>query len=858
MRIDLLCGAAIVATAGGPALAQQAETAPAEDAIVVTGQRAQQARSIALKRDALGITDVASADEIGQLPDRNVAEVVERLPGVGVQYDQGEGRYVAVRGVPSDLNSYTVNGFEIGNPDGNTRRLPLDVISGQLLNRVEVSKLKTADQEGQGLGATINLVTQTAFDFRAPFALQANVQAGYQELNDKVPVRGDLSVGGRFGADRQFGLLLGGSYSKRDFQSFGLYPDDWAPVAGATRGGLPINLKYTDYRLERERIGATGSFDWRPSDDHQFHVRGIYSRFTEDEYRQRYRLDFADGGQALVASGALVLAPDGLSGSSTATAQRSDLRLEYKEKSVLAGMIGGTSRFGPWTLDYGASRTHNEVIEPNQLWQFRNASAIGAVDFDFSDRLFTAAPRIPVGASNLQFRQYTAQDERGEEDIWAFRADARRALALGAESFVKFGAKYRTTDKSFDVANDIYNRGTTANRFTLVGLAGPAADVRVGGGRTYVIAPTIDADLIRAFTDGRLGSAQFVRDDAASLVNQTVSDLELEEDVLAGYAMADLDLGAIALTAGLRVERTSLDIAGFQLAGATVLPVSQQSDYTNWLPSLILRIAPADDVVVRLGYSRSVGRPSYASLSPGGQIVAEGDEADVSLGNPTLRPYVADSLDATGEWYFAPGGLLSLGAFAKFIRNPIFSATFQTDNGSVGGADYDRITFTQPQNGESADIIGLEASYQQQFSFLPGLLSGFGVNLNVTLLDSTLRVPGTTGADRTTGFPEQSDLLWGAQLFYQKGPIEASLAYHHTGRALIAADADPNADQYNDDLRRLDAKLSVAVTDRFTLFFEGQNLTDEPTRQYQGGHRDWVIQNERYGRTFWAGVSAHF
>ncbi|PSJ38765.1 TonB-dependent receptor [Allosphingosinicella deserti] len=863
MRIEFLVGTALAALGAAPAFAQVEEIAPAsEDAIVVTGQRAQLERSIAFKRDALGITDVAAADEIGQLPDRNVAEVIERLPGVGVQYDQGEGRYVAVRGVPSDLNSYTVNGFEIGNPDGNTRRLPLDVISGQLLNRVEVSKLKTADQEGQGIGATINLVTQTAFDFREPFSIQANVQAGYQELNDKVPVRGDVSVGGRFGVDQQFGLLLGGSYSRRDFQSFGLYPDDWALVAGAARDGLPINLKYTDYRLERERIGATGSFDWRPSDDHQFHIRGIYSRFTEDEYRQRYRLDFADGGQALIDSGALVLAPNGLAGTSTATAQRSDLRLEYKEKSVLAGMIGGTSRFGDWTIDYGAARIHNEVIEPNQLWQFRNVSPVGPVDFDFSEKMFTAMPRTAVGASNLQFRQYSEQDERGEEDIWAFRLDARRELGLGRDSFVRFGAKYRTTDKSFDVANEIYNRGSAANRFTLAGagLAGPAAEVRVGNGRTYLIDPTIDADLIRAYTEGKLGSALFVRDAATSLVNATVSDLDLSEDVLAGYAVANLDFGTVAVTAGVRVEHTKLDIAGFQLAGAaSVLPVAQKNDYTNVLPSLIVRITPANDVIVRAGYSRSLGRPSYASLSPGGQITPEGDEADVSLGNPALRPYVADSLDLVGEYYFAQGALLSLGAFAKFIKNPIFSATSQIGNGSIGGADYVRISVTQPQNGESADIVGLEAAYQQQFTFLPGLLSGLGVNLNLTLIDSTLRIPAAgEGTGRTTGFPEQSDLLWGAQLFYQKGPVEASLAYHHTGRALIAADADPLVDQYNDDLRRLDAKASFAVTDRITLFVEGQNLTDEPTRQYQGGRRDWVIQNERYGRTFWAGISAHF
>jgi TonB-dependent receptor len=228
------------------------------------------------------------------------------------------------------------------------------------------------------------------------------------------------------------------------------------------------------------------------------------------------------------------------------------------------------------------------------------------------------------------------------------------------------------------------------------------------------------------------------------------------------------------------------------------------------------------------------------------------------LGNAQLKPFVSDNLDVTAEWYFARGGLFSLGVFAKFISNPIFTSTFTVEDGTFAGTSYGRIEFTQPLNGEAADIIGLEAAFQQQFTFLPGFLSGFGVNLNITLTDSNLRTPAEDGAFRRTTFPEQSELLYGAQLFYQKGPFEASVAYHHTGSALIAADTDPLADQHNDDLRRLDAKASFAVTKNIGLFVEAQNLTDEPTRQYQGGNPNWVIQHERYGRTFWVGASARF
>ena len=315
------------------------------------------------------------------------------------------------------------------------------------------------------------------------------------------------------------------------------------------------------------------------------------------------------------------------------------------------------------------------------------------------------------------------------------------------------------------------------------------------------------------------------------------------------------------MTPGIRVERTDLTIRGFQLENETdVVAVNAKRNYTNWLPSLIVRIEPSDEVIVRLAYTRSVGRPNYSDLTPGGEIGYEQNDdgtfdGSVSLGNPNLEPYIADALDASAEWYFAKGGLFSVGVFAKFIKNPVYTQSFTLLDTSYGGRDYAVLGFSQKANGTSADIIGLELAYRQQFDFLPGFLSGFGLEANMTLIDSKLKVPGRADP---AAFPEQSNLLYGAQLFYQNGPIEASIAYHNTGSALISLGADMLGDQYNDDLRRLDAKASLAVTDNVSLFVEGQNLTDEPTRQYQGERRDWIIQNERYGRTFYAGASVRF
>ncbi|WP_174273690.1 TonB-dependent receptor [Sphingomonas bacterium] len=825
--------------------------------IVVSGQRAQLERSIEAKRDAIGVLDVAAADEIGRLPDKNVAEVIEHLPGVGVTYDQGEGRYVAIRGVPSNLNNYTLNGLEIGNPDGTTRSLPLDIISGQLLNRVEIAKVKTADMDGQGIGGTVNLVTQTAYDFRKPVNFAISGKAGKQELNNKVPYQVDGSFAARFGSDEQFGVTLGGGYSDRNFNSEGFYPDNWKPDARFARGGVPDNIKYTEYSLDRQRISATGSFDWHASDTQTFYVRAVYSRFTENEIRPRYRLDFTTTPYTLNAdglTGTTAGTPSAANGTpGTGAERREDLRLDYKRKSLATAIFGGSSEFGRLRFGYEGGYSRNQTLDRYPLWQFRCNT--GPVTFDFTSKVYTATPVTECSANQMQFRQYQKFNQLNKERIWQGKIDG--TYDLGNESFVKFGAKYRDTDRSFDQDLPTWVRATpTASRWTLgqYNLGGPALCVYPNSANTdqcYTNSPTFNIPALQAFTDANLGGALMPLDAATTLVNNTIADFRLKERVAAGYVMANLRFGALTVTPGLRYERTRLAVTGYQLlAGTTtVLPLAQTNSYGDWLPSVIVRARPTDTTIFRMTYSKSLGRPEYSSLNPGGSI--DSVNATVSLGNPGLKPYRADNFDATAEWYFARGSLLSVGAFAKIVKNPIFSQVTVLRNTTYAGVAYPVLSITQPLNAAKGDIIGIEAQFQQQFTFLPGLLSGFGISLTGTLTDSVLRLP--TG--RTSTFPSQSKYLYGAELFYQKGPFEASVAYHNTGHSLLAIGNPDYNDQYNDDLRRLDAKASLAVWRDMRVFFEAQNLTDEPTRQYQAGIQDWLIQNERYGRTFYLGLS---
>jgi TonB-dependent receptor len=826
------------------------------DGIVVTGQRLSQERAIDFKRQDERIIDAISADEIGQLPDKNAAESLERLPGISLRYDQGEGRYVAIRGIDGALNNVTVNGVALGTPDGDSRNMPLDVVSGQLASRIEVVKAATPDMDAQGLGGTINLVSQSPFDFGKPFILRGSAAVGAQQLNDEHPVQADLTIGGLFGADHQFGVLFGINYSRRDYRTYGIYPDDWREVDGIDRG-MPINIKSTTYDLDRRRLGLSAALEFRPTLDDTFHLRALHSDFQEDEVRQRYRLDFAGNGQLASAD----FNGDGRSGTTYGVERRQDLRLEEKDKSVSSVSIGAEHLRGDWTVDYDLSLTRNELVEPNSTWQFRGGSV--DVDFDMGPALFSVVPRQDAPASDLGFRSHGVQDERGEEKAVAYAFNARRELHVADGGYLKFGVKHRDTGKWFDGLTTTYGRaGAGPDRFSLgdFGLAGRDSPVRLDD-RTYQNGPTIDAGAIRQFTRENIDGGRFVLNVEDTLADAVLSDYDVDEKVSAAYVMASIDRGNWTTLFGARVERTQVDVRGYRLENGTdVVPVSSNNSYTDVLPAVHVRYEPTSDLVFRAAYTESIGRPSYSQMSPGGSLefveLAPGlYEGALSEGNVALEPYQSRNFDVSAEWYPTEGTMLSAGLFHKKIDNPIFGYEEVRRDYTYNGRLHERFEYSQPRNADEGDITGLELAYQQQLTFLPGLWNGFGVGANVTFIESSLDVPGRS---EEATFPKQAETLYGIQLFYQKHGLEAAINYHYTDDFLDSIQDSPGTDTFFAAQERLDFKVGYALNDHVGIFLEAQNLTDEVNREIQGGRKDWIIGHERYGRTYYAGLTARW
>lgn len=821
--------------------------------VVVVGQRLSQQNAIAIKQRAQNVVDATSADEMGRMADKNLAENIERLPGVSLKYDQGEGRYVSIRGVDGALNNVTVNGVDLGSPDGDTRQLPLDVIGGQLLSRVEVIKVVTPDMDAQAVGGTVNLVPQSPFDFKRDHFGRFAAQVGWHELNSTNPVAADAAAGAVWGPNREMGFLFGANYSKRDYRSYGIYPDDWSDVTGFERG-LPTNIKYTTYDLDRERLGLAANFEMRPAAGQRYYLQALYSQFKEEEYRQRYRLDF----------GTVTPSGDGYTGTATGGERRQDLRLENKDKSVANLTFGGENHIGQWTLDYQMALGRNELDEPNKVWTFRSSGITGgsvSSSIDMRPFIYTVTPVAEVAPSALQFRQLTVQRNKASEDISILSLNARRDFSADGRTYVKAGLRLRDASKMQDNASDRYDRGTSANRFTLAsnGLLG-AVHTTILDDVTLVNQPTINADAMKAYTNAHLGDATMVYSTTVSQQQEVLNDYTVDERVSAAYVMGAYAVGRLTVSGGVRAEKTEGEFHGFETRGLTtstptIVPVDVSRDYTNVLPNLIVRFDATDRLVLRAAYSQTVGRPAYPQMTSGQNIDETTSPVTISGGNPDLKPYLSKNIDLSAEWYFARGGLLSAGAFSKAIDDPIFSSRTTASNVTFAGTTYTSAVLVRPANAGSADIKGIELNYQQQFRFLPGVLKGLGISANATFTDSEMNDPAGRGK---TAMPRQSDTVYGVQLFYQDDRIEAALAYHHSDAYLDTIGADTDADTYFNDFNRLDAKLSYAVSPRLTLTIEGQNLNDEPLWEYQGRRPERVIGYEKYGRTAYLGLRARF
>jgi len=831
--------------------------------ITVTGFRLSQATALQDKKSAAVIKDSVTADDAGKLPDQNAAEALQRLPGVSTTVDQGEGRYVTIRGIDPGLNNVTLDNQILATPEGDTRRIALDTVPANLLSKLEVVKTVTPDMDGNSIGGAINIVTPSAFDDPDGRFGNASIEYGYYELNGENPYGGSLAWGQTFGADDRWGIVLSGSYSEREYASHNLQGGDpWEEAADDTGILIPDELVLRDYTIERIRSGVVANLEFRPNDDVKLYFRNLYNEFEDTElqpetiyaYREGDLIDFTP-----------------TSGTFTEGEGSRELQSRLEKQSIQTSTLGGEYEFGAWTL--GGSLTYGEAEQDTPWdfgWAFELDEAI-PMTYDTSSFFFdvTAGPEFQ-DASLFEFGEMFRASQIVEEELKIAQLDLKRDFVRwDRDGFIKFGAKYVDREKSSDQEMQVYD-GFDGD-LLLSDVSRPGDPDFYESERRYTFGPQVDFGAAQQFYDAN--AASFELNDADSIAESFGVDYTISEDVTAGYLMAQIDLmPELTVIGGVRVERTESDFSAHDLefVDGDIDPAPPQvtgsKSYTNWLPGLQMRYAATPDLLVRAAWTNTIGRPSYEQNVPfrifeteaveddEGEVVEGVFEGAIETGNADLDPLESMNFDLSVEYYLQPSGVLAAGVFYKDIDNPIFTRVQQLEEVDFEGRFYEELEIVQPQNAESGEIFGIELNYQQAFSMLPAPFDGLGISLGYTYSDSEATV-----FDRESDVPFflQSEHVANLALFYERGGLGLRLGYSYKSEYLDSLGDSPETDLYVDEHGQLDFKASYDIGEMFTVFLQGQNLNDEPLRFYSGD-KSRLAENEIYSWNAMLGVQVKF
>jgi len=818
--------------------------------LLVVGQRAMMAGSISRQRAADGVASIVTRDAIGQFPDQNVAEASRRLTGVNVLNDQGEGRFIAVRGLDPSLNAASVNGTRLPAPEADTRSVALDVIPSELVESIEIKKTLTPDMDADTIGASIEINTTKAFDRKDPF-FSATVEGSYNDMNEKVSPKFGVDFSYPF-SDR-LGLAGGFSYNQRKTSTDNTEMDGW----DETDDGIVFadTLEYRDYDVKRTRWGGSLSLDFKASESTSLYARGLYSKFTDLEKRGRLTFEMDEEPSSGTATTATFLSDDG------AISVQRDLKDRFEGQTIQSYEVGGETFADAWTFNYKVSYSkadehEHRTQDPTAFeYEAEEPGQLGAT-FDYSN-LYTTSYDITAGEddfldpSNYEFDKIENTDGLSTDEEWAGKFDIARDFALSQGDLqLKAGGKARLRTKKYnymDIVQDEFD-----GDYTL-------ADVM--GGQTYNLAdiePLPDRSKVRAFYQDH--EDQFITNDFDTEYESAAAFYDVDEDIYAGYAMARLDTGRMVLIGGARLEHTEDDVAANQVLtveeddGDTleVTPVGFKNSYTDILPSASLRYNATDEVVLRAGVFKSVVRPGIGQIAPR-FLVEESDdgEREGEFGNPDLKPYRAWNFDLSAEWYFARNAVIQIGGFYKTVDN--FIVTAQYDDFTFNGIFADEATI--PINGDEAKIKGIEFNYQQSLTFLPGALNGLLAGFNYTYTDAEGSLPD----GRDIPLPAASKNNYNAFVGYEKGPISlrATVAYRDSYLDELGDSAEE--DRYVKSHTQWDFTAKYKINDYVRVYGELVNLNDEPYVAFQKGPQaDRLLQYETYSWTGKLGVKASF
>jgi TonB-dependent receptor len=811
------------------------------------------AAALTLQFNASNIVSTLSGDEIRSLPNFNAAEAAGRIPGVSLERDEGEGKFVQVRGTSPRLSNVTIDGVQI--PGTEADRIPkLDDVPSDLLAAISVSKTLTADMEADAIGGTVRLQTKTPEG--APRGYLAG-QWGQMDLAGRTTYQAGFTYGGRYGDQGKLGFLIGASADRNNRGIDDVEPA-WADVSGFA---APNEWSMRDYRYGRKRYGVGGDLDYRFNPGSRVYVKGLWSDFLNNG--SVYINDIAgDPTPAGAGNGTI---PD------AAITRTAESRAPHEHMWALTA--GATQGAGRWTLDYAL-----DLSGTSQSSAFRFA------DFGYTGAPMTLGYTAPGSSFYPKFQFQSAADSMAAADPANFAlSDIYQSLhtttgrdvggdvnallhyALGDNaSQFKVGARIRHERKVFTQQSvALVDTSATPGMSTfLSSFSDPGFYSAFARG--YVIGPVPSYSEVLAYEGQNAGS--FINVIAPS--SDTLSSFGGTEQVTAGYAMNTTDIGKLRVNAGLRVEATHATYTGHALttdsAGNTtgVQDISGTKNYTDLFPSVQLRYAVDPRTNVRLALTRGIARPNYPDLAPNqsGMICPtcanQPSLSGFSTGNPNLKAQYAWNVDLLFAHYLRTVGEISGGLFYKDLKDVILSRRITY----TGPGPFHGYQGYAPDNGGGGTLWGFEAVWTQRFVSLPGFFAGLGIDANWTHTDSKVLVDPQTG--REAPLRRQSPNIANLYVTYDKSPFSARIGWTYNG-PMIDSYGDgtptPNGDTYFYAHGQVDGSIVYNATHNVQIQVEALNINNAPFGFFMGtpGH-EFNIQREYYQPTFFLGTKIGF
>ena len=906
-RALFLAGVSLACLATSPALAQTASptaATPADDTttVIVTGTRASLARALDVKRRTLGVVDSIAAEDIGKLPDQNVAESLQRIPGVSINRVQGEGRFVTVRGFGPEFNTVLLNGRVLAT-DNDGREFSFDVLPSELISGADVYKSSAANFQEGGIGSTINIRTARPTD-RAGVFMAGSVAGKYDSGSENTTPSASVLFS-RSNEDRTFGVLGSLVYDKRDARVYRFSTDGWlahqdldfdkdgtidlADVAVDRGAGQSVDTS------SRERIGGTLAIDWKPSDRMTVKLDALYTQYKVDSrvFAMGYFSDPADIISATanehrtlthyVRSNTGSLATDNTYNAAPRDAKTFQLagNVEYKpsDRTTITTDLSyskarNDGRDGVPVMVIGSRNTGL-----NPTWNLRPdqptplvTNVYPATDTDRARGHFSIRTGSDITDEVTQLRIDGSHRFDGVFNSLHFgvlasdRTKTTKAYQTPGAILCAYCGYYATLPAGlaqvFDSGQDVFldSPGLTTKWLTFDPAALTAyyasdaaiSQMNPANQAAFRAAFAANGNSYRGVLSPLGSGAVAEKSFALYLQGEFAGEISgMPWDADTGLRWVSTDLVAEGSSQQLLSVTTQPgDNTQLNYTLSDPVPVRVKNNYSYLLPSATFRLNFTDKLVGRASVSRTLTRPTLTNLGVSQSYTLRPPQSFyASGGNPNLKPYLAWNTDLALDYYFNRGSYVSVAGFYKKVSNFV---SLVTQPREILGYTFQD---TRPTNAQEAEIEGVEAAFQYTFDFLPAPFDGLGLSANYTKVDSSVSFDPSlsTQVFNVEGLSDSANLV----VFYEKGPIQLRAAYNWRAKFLQRTFGKEGQPENVDAYGQLDMQASYKITPHLTAFVEGLNLTDQKTRSF-AAYEERLLTLEEPGKRITVGVRASF